>query len=368
MFVHHLQPSNQAVRLRTIAVLALLALLVAGSAWAGSEERKGTGGAFELKIPVGARGTALGGGAVGDVDGIEAIFWNPAGISALEGTEALFSHTTYFADQKLNYAAIATKLGGSAVIGFNAKVLSIGQIFVTTEDAPEGTGDIINPTFSVLGVSLARQFTDRVRAGLTVNYVNERIIDNSAGGVALDFGVQYIAGWRGMKLGMVMKNFGTNMKFDGPGFEVNTLAPGSDPTAANRTFRTTSSSFEMPSYFSLAATYDVFNAAQHRLTFLGAFQNNNFEGDNLSGALEWSYRNMFALRGSYFGSMISRVDAVTGQDTGQFKSGDDLYQGVALGAGAKVTTGGTKLGVDLAWRPVRNFFSDTIELGLKLSF
>jgi hypothetical protein len=368
MSVNHLRPSHQAVRLRAIAVLALLTLLVSGSAWAGSEERKGTGGAYELKIPVGPRGTALGGAAVGDVEGIESIFWNPAGLSTLEGTEALFSHTTYFADQKLNFAAIATKVGGSTVIGFNAKVLSIGQIFVTTEDAPEGTGDIITPTFSVLGLSVARQFTDRVRAGVTVNYVNERIIDNSAGGVALDFGVQYLAGWRGVKLGMVMKNFGTSMQFDGPGFEVNTLAPGSDPTSANRTFRSSSSSFEMPSYFSLAATYDLFTAAEYRVTFLGAFQNNNFEGDNLSGALEFNYRNMFALRGSYFGSLISRVDAVTGQDTGEFKSGDDLYQGVALGAGAKLQTGGTKLGVDVAWRPVRNFFDDTVEVGLKLSF
>src|SRR6185503_7212767 len=111
------------------------------------------------------------------------------GLSTIEGTQALFSHTTYFAGQKLNFAAVATKLGQSAVIGFNAKVLSVGDIIVTNEDAPEGTGDIINPTFSVLGLSLARQFTDRVRAGFTLNYVNERIIDNTAGGIAFDFGV-----------------------------------------------------------------------------------------------------------------------------------------------------------------------------------
>lgn len=368
MFVRHLQSSTRGARMRTIMALALMALLVGGTAWAGSDERKGTGGAMELKIPVGPRGTALGTASSSDAEGVESIYWNPAGLGSLEGTEALFSHTTYFADQKLNFAAVATKLGSSAVIGFNAKVLSIGQIFVTNEDAPEGTGEIINPTFSVLGISLARTFTDRVRAGFTVNYVNERIIDNSASGLAFDFGVQYLAGWRGVKLGMVMKNFGTNMKFDGPGFEINTLAPGSDPTAANRTFRSTSSSFEMPSYFTLAATYDLFTAPQQRLTFLGAFQNNNFEGDNLAGGLEWSFRNMFALRGSYFGSITSHVNSITGEESSDFKSGDDLYTGLALGAGAKVQSGGTKLGVDLAWRPVRNFFDDTVEVGLKLDF
>lgn len=370
MFVDHLRPRHHAVRDLMILALALLPLLVgaAGTAYAGSEERKGTGGAHELKIPVGPRGTALGGAVVGDVEGVEAIFWNPAGLGGLQGTEAIFSHTRYFADQKLNFAAVATRLGNAGVIGLNAKVLSIGDVIVTTEDAPEGTGDIIEPTFAVLGLSLARQFTDRVRAGFTVNYVNEKIINVSANGVAFDFGVQYLTGWRGMKLGMTMKNFGTSMTFDGGDFELSTRPPDSDPSAANRTFRSTSSAFEMPSYFTLAATYDVYSAPQYRLTFLGAFQNNNFEGDNMSGGLEWSYRNMFALRGSYFGSIINRVDAVTGQDVGEINGGDDLYKGIAFGAGAKVQTGNTNFAVDVAWRPVRNFFDDTVEVGLRLSF
>lgn len=370
MFVNHRKSDDPAVRGRMIRALALLALLVGGigTAFAGSEERKGTVGALELKIPVGPRGTALGGAVAADVEGVESIFWNPAGLSSLGGTEAMFSHTTYFADQKLNFAAVGTKLGNVGVLGFNAKVLSVGDIIVTTEDAPEGTGEILQPTFTVLGVSLAREFTDRVRAGLTVNYVSESIISTSATGVAVDFGVEFNTGWRGLKLGMVMKNFGTTMKFEGENLNLAVRPPDSDPQAANRTFRSTSSSFEMPSYFTLAATYDVFSAPGQRVAFMGSFQNNNFEGDNLAGGLEWTYRSVFALRGSYFGSIISQTDPVTRQDTGEFKSGDDLYQGFALGAGVKVVTGGSKLGIDLSWRPVRDFFDDTVEVGLKLGF
>src|SRR6185503_5416740 len=128
MFVQHLQSSTREVRFRTIMALALMTLLVGGTAWAGSDERKGTGGAMELKIPVGPRGTALGSASSSDAEGVESIFWNPAGLSTIEGTQALFSHTTYFAGQKLNFAAVATKLGQSAVIGFNAKVLSVADI------------------------------------------------------------------------------------------------------------------------------------------------------------------------------------------------------------------------------------------------
>ena len=104
--------------------------------------RKHTNGAFELQIPVGPRGTALGGTVGSDATGVEALFYNPAGVGLTQGTEALFTHTQYFADMKLNYAAIAAKMGNFGVLGFSAKVLSIGDVIVTTEDAPEGTGEI----------------------------------------------------------------------------------------------------------------------------------------------------------------------------------------------------------------------------------
>ena len=55
--------------MRTNVVRALLGLalvaVAAGPALGGSEERKGTNGALELQIPVGARGTALGGTKIG---------------------------------------------------------------------------------------------------------------------------------------------------------------------------------------------------------------------------------------------------------------------------------------------------------------
>src|SRR5437867_4091178 len=86
--------------IRALVGLALLAATAATAvtAFAGSDERKGTGGALELRLPVGPRGTALGSAVVGDASGIDALFWNPAGLATIEATEATFSHTQYFAD------------------------------------------------------------------------------------------------------------------------------------------------------------------------------------------------------------------------------------------------------------------------------
>lgn len=358
-----------ASRLLVFAFMLMTMLLVTRSARAGSDGRKGTAGATELQIPVGPRSTALGGAVAGDVSGIEAMFWNPAGLAGTPGTEALFSHSQYFADMKLNYAGVATKAGGIGIVGVAAKVLSVGDVVVTTEQAPDGTGEILHPTLSVLGLTWARAFTDRVNFGATVNYVNENLADNVANGVAFDFGVQFAPDWHGLRIGMAIKNIGTSMEYSGPGFEILTRDPSADPNSGNRGLSFSSASFEMPSYFTLSSSYDLAKTSDFQLTALGAFQNNNFSGDNLRGGLEWSYKNWAALRGSYFGTFNGTIDAVTGDEEFSFDAGDDLYDGFALGAGVKAGFGDAgKLGVDFAWRPVKDQFDDIVEVALKMNF
>ncbi len=370
MTVHQSMKGDRAMNRLAIRALGLTALvaLAVSSAWAGSDGRKGTNGAVELQIPVGARGSALGAPTASDVKGAEATFWNPAGLAELEGTEALFSHTSYFANMKVNYAAAAVHAGNLGSLGFAAKVLSVGDVIVTTEQAPDGTGEILQPTFSVLGVSWARAFTDRVNFGMTANFVNENVASVSANGLAFDFGVQYKTGWKGMNLAMTMKNFGNSMSFNGQNLEFSALPPGSEPGAANRVVRLTTSTFEMPSYFTLSSSYDAWRQGNSALKLMGAFQNNNFSGDNLCAGAEWTYKDSYALRGSWFGSMTNTTDAATGNDKLTFDSGDDLYQGFALGGSANVKSGATALGLDVSWRPAREFFDDVYEVAVRLKF
>lgn len=356
------------------AALLLVAVVMTASmgvprAHAGSSGRTGTAGATELLIPVGARSSALGGTVAGDVTGIEAMYWNPAGLGATSRTEVLFTHTNYFGDMKLNYAGVATKAGGFGTVGIAAKILSVGDVVVTTEQAPDGTGQILHPTFGVFGFSWGKAFTDRVNFGATVNYIREDVADNTANGVAFDFGAQYITGWHGMRFGMVAKNIGTTMSYTGPGFETNIQDPSADPNAGNRTLSYSASDFEMPSLLVFSATADLMSSKDVKLLALGAFQNNNFSGDQVRGGLEWNFKNTFALRGSYFGTFMGSIDQTTGEESSKLASGDDLYTGFALGAGASTRFGDAgSMGVDFAWRPVRQSFDDIYELGLRITF
>jgi hypothetical protein len=138
-----------------VPCLALLLLIsVDGIA---QEKRIGTNAASELLIPVGARYIAMGGASLAMVKGVEAIFWNPAGLARADYTaSATFSRMTYIADMNLNYVAVAAKFGGLGSIGFSIKALDIGDILVTTEEFPDGTGATFSPQFIVGALTYSR--------------------------------------------------------------------------------------------------------------------------------------------------------------------------------------------------------------------
>jgi hypothetical protein len=324
-------------------------------AQAGSDERQGTSGAGELRIPIGPRSTALAGTTVADVEGAEALYWNPAGLGSLSNTQAYFTHLSYIADMHVNYFALVTKAGDFGNIGFSAKVLDVGDVIVTTEEAPDGTGDIISPSFSSLGLSYARQFTDKVRFGATANFVNEKVANASARGLAFDFGFQYDTGYNGLVFGFVMKNFGTSMQFTGSDFEFNVPIPDAEPGATNRTVTTTAAPFEMPSYFQMGVTYDLMKQEQNHFKVLGTFLSNNFTPDEFRGGAEYTYKDQFALRAGY-GRRVSSQDG-------------DVYNGFSWGGGLNLGLGGaTKMRFDYSNRMVKNFFDDTHEFAVGLSF
>ena len=80
------------------------------------------------------------------------MYWNPAGIARSgEGTRVLFSHMNYLADIKVEYLALTHPLGDLATVGLSVKSLSFGEIPITTEDYPDGTGAFATPSYVTVG-------------------------------------------------------------------------------------------------------------------------------------------------------------------------------------------------------------------------
>jgi hypothetical protein len=336
-------------------VLIVVVLVASGArvdgALAGDAARLGTSGAHELRIPVGARGTALSGSATADAAGVEALHWNPAGVIRTDGPEFLFSSMSYLVDARVHYLGMAAPVGGLGSVGVSLKAVAIGDIAVTTEEAGGETGETYAPTLSVVGVTLGRQISERLSLGLTANFINESIRNESASGVAFDVGLQYAIPSSGFRFGAVMKSFGPKMHYEGPDFGLLLDVPSDDPAAAERTVVTESAEFDLPSWFQVGATYDAYSDENGRLRVLSAFQSNTFAEDVVLLGAEYDWR----------GQLVARAG------TNAAPNSEDAW-GMTYGAGVRTMLGGTAVLIDYTRQNTSRYFDDQDLVSLTLRF
>ncbi len=341
--------------------LVLFSLVfLAAQAEAGSEKRRGTAGAMELLIPVGSRGTALGGSFNASITGCEAIFWNPAGLAV--GTakaEVMASHFEYIAGINVEYFAAASKFD-IGTIAVSVKTLDFGDIPITTEAFPEGTGQDFSPTFVTVGLTYSRQMTDRIAFGTTAKILSESIQNTSASGIAFDFGIQYVAGGTGLKLGIALKNIGPNMKFDGSDLETRVPPAGTEPGTRNSNLRTPTAAFELPSTLEIGLSYDLGMGENNSMVIGGNFMNHNFGFDQYGVSAEYGFNEWVFLRGGY----------VMGYNPGasEFASSNEQFLfGPSFGAGVNLNVGTFNVVFDYAYRSTK-FFDDNQWFTLGLQF
>ncbi len=336
---------------KVLMMAGILLLCVTQISFAGDPSRTGTAAAPELLIPVGARGTALAGSFISGISGVEAIYWNPAGLSlASQDVEAMFSHMNYIAGIGINYVAVGSKVGSVGSFALSLKSLSFGDILQTTTDYPDGGIGTYSPTYVTAALTYSKALTDRILAGVTVKYVSEQIMRESASGAAFDAGIQYRAEATGLKIGIAVRNIGTNMQFNGDDLSHNGSVPGSNPNAPNNTpLYVEAASFEMPSTVEIGASYDFAFNDENILTVNATFRNNNYGTDNYLAGLEYNFNNMLYLRGGWQFANGANGSGVVSQN-------DDNIYGPTAGAGFNVNMGGgTTITIDYAYQYTKIF-------------
>src|SRR3990172_5152105 len=98
---------NTLVKLSMLCIA--LMCVVTSASYAGRGDKAGTSAAPMLLIPVGARDIAIGGANLASTIGVDAIYYNPAGLAfSKKNSEALFSHMTYIADIGVDYLGVST--------------------------------------------------------------------------------------------------------------------------------------------------------------------------------------------------------------------------------------------------------------------
>ena len=351
-------------RVWSYLAVVLLTVAVPAVAHAADTERIGTAAAQELRIPVGSRGTALGGAILASVKGVEGLYWNPAGVAFTETKrEFTYTYLDYIAGMSVNYLGITTKVGETVSLGLSAKVLSVGDIVVTTELNPEGTGDVLTPHFTTIGVTYAQQFTDRVSFGATAKLISETVRRVSSTGLAFDFGFQYYTGIKGLSLGVAIRNLGPDQRFDGADLDVpvelQDALVNAESSASARNFRTSLAPAELPTSIEMGLAYDLYTGPQGKGTFHATFRNNNLSTDEYQAGIEFTLLKTLQLRGGY---VLSPEGGV--QPTGFTK---EYIHGATAGFGLNLPAGDKAFTVDYAYGRTE-FFQDNHWLTVGFGF
>jgi hypothetical protein len=270
----------------------------------GQFSRVGTSAAQFLKFPADARTAALGGATAGMYGDVTAMHWNPGGIASIRGLSAYFSHASLYADISYNYAGVVFGLSEGSSLGVGAFYLDSGEMEQTTIDHPDGTGAFFKVRNYCFNLTYARYMTDWLMAGVSVKYVREDVWHESAQAVAVDIGSVLETGFYGVRFGISIANFGTDMQMTGDDLKYSYT---NGQNTIERGTALTTDTWPLPvtiragmSLDILGGSNQIFESETHRVTVMAAYNEPNDTDPRGNYGLEYCWDNTLFARGGYY--------------------------------------------------------------------
>ena len=338
-------------------IITSIIIIAISSLGLGQNSRMGSASSTQLLVVPSAKHLS-GGGAAATATGMDATFWNPAGLAMSENSiDAIFSNRQYFADIDNSFFGVATDIG-EYKMGVTVRSFNMGDINETTVFYPDGTGQVFTPNFSILGGTIAKKLSDNTSVGMNVNYIREGFGRVTASGTAFDLGVQYkgLLGRENLDVGFTLKNFGSPVKYDGPGLGV--FAEPSDADRPSEYYKLDAAAFDLPFTFDMAVSYKIAGAD------VGAtYTSNYYSTDELKLTVGYQIEGLGSVGvGLQSSGAAQKIDDADG----------DWYtnpaDGVSFGASVDLSRFvGMNMSVDYSMLPMGDFGTNSV-LALRVAF
>jgi hypothetical protein len=229
-------------KLKTISAI-ILVFLVTVSVTYGQEFRKaGTAGFVFLEIPVSSRSQAMGetGITLSDMHS-EGLYINPALIALSDNPFSVnVTYANWYVETDHMAAGITYRIPQIGTVGLSIVNFDFGTINKTRVILPDlgETGPYIDlGTYTAqayaIGLTYARELTEKFTMGITAKYVRENIDVYYADNFVFDIGFIYLTGFHSLRIGASLQSFGLETAY------------------ANEKFR-------MPQILKMGLSYDFF--------------------------------------------------------------------------------------------------------------
>lgn len=313
--------------MRNVKYLTLVCAIcvLCGSSFAAFS-KVGTIAAPFLKISVG-RPTGMGDAFTGIADDASATYYNPAGLAHLDRREVFFNHIAWIAGMNHEYISGILPIRGIGTVGLSITSLNTGDIEQTLIDDPrsparedQGTRLFYSGSDMAVAVTYARLITDKLAFGITGKGITEKIWEMSAGGIGMDVGLLYHTGWRSLRIGAAVSNFGSDITFGGRNLDFIDSTRGTNPPAS---YKTTPS--PLPIMFRFGIGYNLIEMENSKLVLAADLVHPSDINETINIGLEYGLTKNFFLRGGY----IYNTDASYTANIGR-------RQGLSAGAGFAV--------------------------------
>jgi len=294
-------------------ILAMIAWAIPAEATSGFKRVGLTGFAF-LKVAQGARPAGMGDAFSAVADDINAVYWNPAGLTQIERFQYTLSYNRWIVESKFYSGAVAFRWGRAA-LGFTVVNFSPEEVEETTIFQPNGTGKKLKLGDVAVGGLYALKMTDKLSFGAHFRYIQETLHEDPVKTTSFDVGSLFHTGFHTVRVGMSLKNFGRDIR------------TRASAAAVGQTIVT----FTMPLVFNIAAAMEVYGKTE--------------DPTHVTVALE----NLFAIDANeryHLGTEVWLGGIVALRAGYKFRYDEEGFSG---GAGLKHTMKGKTVSVDFSY-------------------
>lgn len=285
-------------RWKRLFLLGLMVCLAADLAAAQGGTYVGTSAANFLKIGLGARNVGMAEADITAGQDAAVLQSNPGAVSRIGKPGAVFSAARWLVESNVTYMAVTIPFD-IGTLGLDVSYFGSGDIEETTLAKQDGTGRVFNANDLAIGLGYGRNLTDRFSVGLKVKYVREQLATVTGDAFAFDIGSVFTTTFlNDLKIGIVLTNFGSALRFTGRDLIVTHVVPGS-PTGKQVPAELQTTDWPLPLTFRIGLATDVVRAEDLRLTAAYTVTDSRDFGDRHNVGLALTILDRFSLRGGY---------------------------------------------------------------------